>query len=238
LKPKGNTVTLKNWPFKNKCEDIADLLYCQYVAEENRDGEESKGCGDLMLEWIKDRFWGQIVEDHIPTFRAVYNILLKNGNTSQKNCYVYGDLDVGIWIEKTKNPKDKKVIASTRYCSMADDNTHLYIMTGLKFVDMDPPDFNFLKFYCRTVWPRQKKEKFHFGDDRDIKIPSLRTYQERDFKFSYQDCRDKGHVFTYNAFMGPSLDKAHWHETRIPHALQALRWHLEALKDYERNKCS
>jgi hypothetical protein len=238
---------LNNWPFQDKCNEIAELLYCQYKAEENREGGNSEGCGDLMLEWIKSRFWGYIVADHIPVFHSVYDILKAKNHIGQKNCYTYGDIDVGVWIEKVKNPDDKRVIASTRYCSCADDNTHLYILSGFA-------SELYLDFRCRTVWPRQNSRGgyrvaksdehptgwFSWGDDRDIKVPSINTYRKRNFEFGYNDCRDKGHVFTYTKSIvtGPRLDNPHWHEMRIPHALQGLRWHLAALENYEENKCS
>ena len=237
---------LKNWPFKNKCDEIAELLYCQYNAEENREGgKDSSGCGDLMLEWIKERFWGLIVKDHIPIFHQIWDILNERGHAGEKNAYVYGDIDVGLWIEKVKNPKDKKVIASTRYCSVADDNTHLYILSGIEFEHDFPMGF---KFRCRTVWPRANNKGgykcvksvkypdgwFSWGDDRDVKTPSINTYRERDFDYSYGDCRDKGCVFTYE---DEKCDHADWYESKIPHALTVFRWHLEALQDYEANRC-
>ncbi len=241
---KLDDISVRNWPFKNKCDEIADFLYCEYIAEEKRGGRNSEGCGNLMLEWIKKRFWGLLVKDHIPIFNQTWDLLNEKGHVGEKNRYVYGDIDVGLWIEKVEDPTNKKVIASTRYCSMADDNTHLYIMSGLK-----DSQFPFLfSFLCRTVWPRQNKKGgyrvikskehptgwFSWGDDRDIKIPSIHTYRERDFDFSYRDCRDKGHVFT---FKNGECDNAHWHENRIPHALWSLREHLAALQDYEANRC-
>ena len=233
-----------NWPFKNKCDEIAELLYREYIAENNREGEDSEGCGDLMLEWIKESFWGKIVKDHIPTFHQIWNILNEKGHIGEKNSYTYGDIDVSVWIEKVKNPTDQKVIASIRHCSAADDNTHLYILSGLEFPEYSST-FEF--FRCRTVWPRQNKKGgyrvakskkyptgwFSWGDDRDIKRPSINTYRERDFDFSYKDCRDKGHVFTFH---NNRCDHVHWHENRIPHALQIFRWHLDALQDHEEVK--
>lgn len=237
----------KSWPFKDKCNEIADLLYYQYIYEEN-----DEGCGDLMLEWIKSRFWGLLVRDHIPIFEEIHQILTSKKNIDEKNRYTYGDVDVSVWVEKVKNPKDMKVIASTRHCSGADDNTHLYILKNSK---IGIPEFDsknmFLEFKCRTVWSRQNKRGgyrvakskehpngwFSWGDDRDIKLPSINTYRERDFNFSYGDCRDKGHVFTFKNFSGPELDHPDWHENRISHSLWCLRSHLEALKDYDINKC-
>lgn len=197
-----------------------------------------------MLEWIKCRFWGLVVKDHIKIFNDVWDILNKHGNIGQRNCYTYGDRDVGVWIEKVKNSKNKKVIVSTRYCSAAAaDNTHLYILLESSYI---------VRFLCRTVWPRQNKKGgykvvkskrhpdgwFSWNDDRDIKFPSIKTYRDRDFKFGYEDCRDKGSVFAYEDIGDdPQVGNAHWSELKIPSALEYLRWHLGKLKDYELNRC-
>jgi hypothetical protein len=220
----------ENWPFKNKCDEIGEFLYCQYKKEDApAGGEDREGCGDLMLEWIKSTFWGLVVRDHLKIFEKTWQLLNDGKHIGKSNAFRYGDADVDVWIEKVKNPQDKKVIASIRYCSMADDNTHLFIMTGLKLYPQYP---EFIKFLCRTVWPQEKKGNYEWGDDRSIEIPSIETYRKRDFEFSYRDARDKGHVFTYNQMFSnrPELDKPHWHENRISHGLRTLRWHLEVLE--------
>lgn len=219
---------------------IANTMYKQYEIEQ-RDGRD---CGSLLLDWIKERFWGKVVQDHIPIFEEIYGILSENGNIGSRNSYTHGDIDNSVWIEKTQNPDNKRVIASKCHCSCADDNTHLYILDNLTHRDI-------LTFRCRTVWPRQsnrggyrvaKSEKnpdgwVSWGDDRDISIPSIATYRKRDFDFSYRDCRDKGHVFTYDELNGPTLDHAHWHENRILPALDILRHTLNMLRDYDTNEC-
>ena len=112
-------------------------------------------------------------------------------------------------------------------------------MSGIEWEHEFSSGFNFL---CRTVWPRAnykggykvaKSEKhpdgwFSWGDDRDIKIPSINTYRKRDFEYFYKDCRDEGHVFTYE---NEKCDKASWHEKNISPALMYFRWHLDALQD-------
>lgn len=188
------------FPMMEKAERIAENLYRQYNIEE-RGGRE---CGNLLLEWIKEHFWGIVISKHIPIFEKVWTILDKKGYT-KRNKFIYGDIDVGLWVEYPKNTS-KKVIVSTRYCAMADDNTHIFIL--------DKEILNWVKFRVATVWPREnskggykvKKSKkypdgwFSWGDDRDIKIPSLNTYRKRDFHYGYYDCRDKGHCFFYKDY--------------------------------------
>lgn len=228
----------KPWPFKDKCNELGDQLYCMYMDEEKglhaKDKKsDHEGCGDLMLEWAKDRFWGQRVQDHIPGFLEMWDILHSHGNAGKENHYTGGDIDWQVWIEPTKDPEDTKVIVYNNMCS---GHTFLYILTGLITYG---PDYDMRHFYCREIWDKEKKYKgYKFGDFRDIEVPSLGTWRRSNFKFGCMDARDKGHIFSYqSAYDGPKLDKSTWQENRISPALREIRWTLEALRNYERNKC-
>lgn len=210
-------------PMMIKAKRLAKSLYKAYKFEEKR----GKGCGDLLLEWVKEVYWGIIVKEHIPVFDEAWQ-LLHNRKHTKKNKFVYGDIDVGVWIEYPKN-KNKKVIISTRYCSCADDNTHIFIYDKSSI----PKEyFNWDKFRAATVWPRQINSKLgiDWGDDRNIDLPSLNTYRKRDFHYGYYDCRDKGHSFLYEA-INERVEKASWDEGRIERALWTLRGHLQALQE-------
>ncbi|KKK46864.1 hypothetical protein LCGC14_3161010, partial [marine sediment metagenome] len=92
------------------------------------------------------------------------------------------------------------------------------------------------KLHVRTVWPRQNSRGgyrcepckeypngwFSWGDDRDIKTPSIRTYRDRNFEYSYQDCRDKGYTLTLIDFGGPKIEWATTHQSRIQHAISLI----------------
>jgi len=204
--------------------EIAKSMYNLFTRETDRE------CSGYAIRLVNQEFWGLVVQDHVPIFNEVYKILQEKGNIGRSNKYVYGDIDVGVWVEPVKD-KNRKVIASTRYCSMADDNTHIYITEH-----QDIPVL--FKFICKTAWPRQKKRKTSwgvFGDHRDIDIPSIATYRKYDFKFGYNDCRDKGYVFKYTTILGPDVEYPENYEIGI--ALRALKEHLEVLKDYDKNKC-
>lgn len=215
----------KKISFTKKCNKIGDDLYRQYKIENKRD------CGDLMLEWVKSRFWGLHIKDHLKTFNQTWNILNAHENIGKTNSYVHGDADYSVWIEPVKNSEDKKVIVSTCHCSCADDNTFLYILSGIEM----NKQYNFgLTFKCKTAWPRQTKKNSCWEGKKDINFPSINTYRKQDFNFS----ADKGSVFTYTDLGNePQAKKAHWHETRISPALRDLRHSLAMLKDYEGNKC-
>lgn len=206
-----------------KARKLSNSLYRAYKKE------QPDGCQDLLLEWVDECFWGRIVAEHIPTFKKAHNLLVARGHT-KSNKFVYGDIDVGVWYETVKDKKEhtnRQVIVSERYCSMADDNIHIFVWDDQKFDTIDMSAFKAV-----TVWPREKKSisGIDWGDDRNIDIPSLTTYRKRDFDYGYNDGRDKGHIFRWQGFTG-LVEHASWNRDRIPHALHTLRWHLEALHD-------
>lgn len=208
-----------------KAKLLSNGLYRAYKKEQADD------CQDLLLEWVGECFWGRIVQEHIPTFSSAWKLLAERGHT-RSNKFVYGDIDVGLWYEKVKSDEkrlgNRKVIVSERYCSMADDNIHIFVLD-------DHPEtlgYNFSEFKAVTVWHREKKSisGIDWGDDRNIDLPSLTTYRKRDFDYGYNDARDKGHIFKFQGFTA-RVENASWNSMRIPHALQTLRWNLEALQD-------
>lgn len=209
-------------PLMITAKRLGNNIYRAYKKEQKDD------CQDLLLEWVGECFWGKIVKEHIPIFKKSWNILYREGH-DKNNKFVYGDVDVGVWYEKTKNER-RKVIVSERYCSMADDNIHIFVL------DEYPKNWgiSFNQFKAVTVWPREKKSTLDhkFGDDRDIDIPSLNTYRKRDFDYGYNDCRDKGHCFKYEK-INNRVEKPSWLGFKIQHALQTLRWDLGELKELE-----
>lgn len=212
---------VKEQPMMITAKRISNSLYRAYKKEQPSD------CQDLLLEWVGECFWGRIVKEHIPIFKKTWKLLVEKGH-SKNNKFIHGDVDVGLWYEKLggkDNYKSRKVIVSERYCSMADDNIHIFVL------DEYPTMPSFLKFKAVTVWPREKKSTLGhtWGDDRDIDVPSLNTYRKRDFDYGYNDCRDKGHVFKFEA-INNQVERSSWSSLKIPSALQTLRWDLGALE--------
>jgi hypothetical protein len=205
-------------PLMKKAILAADYLYKHYRTED-KDGRD---CGKLFLEWTKENFWGRIVEDNLKHFDSLYENLKANKHT-RRNKYIYGDYDYGVWIEPSKT-KHRKVIVATCYCACRDDNTTIYIKDEIS------PDW--IRFRVDTVWGRQKKNKFNFGDDRDIDTPSLVTYRKRDFEYGYRDSRDKGHVLKYDSLHSKHgrVENAHANETGIYWALWSLKNHAGNLR--------
>jgi len=213
-------------------EGIADHLYETYKLSPS---------GSYMIERIKSRFYGNMVKDHIPDFNELYKIL-EAGKHGPKNPIVTGDMDEGCWIETAPNDHTR-IIAIQRYCSTADDNTHIFILDELKS-EIDPTLFdtdpemaetlakfnNWTRFQGVTAWPRQIKNRgYNFGDHRDIKVPSISTFRNHKFNYGYNDGRDDHYCFKYDSLNG-CVEDAHWKESRLNWALRSLRDGLNSAK--------
>jgi hypothetical protein len=196
----------------------------QGMANTLYDAYEASGHDNYMVERIKKYFYGRMVKDHIGRFNTLHDLLVLNDH-DKNNPYVYGDYDVGVWYEKYPD-QYTKVLATTRYCSCADDNTHIYVLK-----DISEPGFEglhryeYITFLCATAWPRQINESrssHQWGDHRDIKHPSINTFRRHNFKYGYQDGRDDHYCFKYES-MNDSVEDANWNEGRILWALDTLR---------------
>tara|TARA_Y100000310_G_C20368298_1_gene662292 strand:+ start:28 stop:708 length:681 start_codon:yes stop_codon:yes gene_type:complete len=210
---------------------VARVLYEAYTAQEGR----GVGCGELFYEWMKEEFWGRVIRDYIPIFNKTWRLLKKRGHVGNDNRWTYGDADVGVWIEEVKD-KDKKIIVSTRYCSMADDNTHIFVRRKGSCGDKNL-DLYFSSFIISTVWERQKKLRKKQWDRKavgDITYPSLNTYREKEFEYGREDENYHGRVVVYKDF-DKLVKKAYMSENKIDHALWTLSGHLEMLEDEYEN---
>lgn len=215
---------LKRMPVSSMMERARKLGRSLYFAhkKEEKDGRD---CGNLFLDWVKECFWGMVVKDTLPLFDSVWDMLHEKGYKKQ-NPFVYGDADVSLWVEYPKD-KNKKVIVSVCHCSMADNNTLIFIQDNINIL-------HHLRYHIVTAWSREVKSRYsnHWGDDRDISKPSLNTYRKRDFKFGYGDGRDKGHILIYDGML-ERVENASWTERDIPYALSELKRHLFMLEEDE-----
>ena len=227
VKCKGKMYNEKGLETDDASAAIAEILFNCYMADPE--------CGRLLNEWTHNKLWGKIVMEHIPTIKEIWQYLHDNKYT-KNNTLGFGDADGAIWVEYPRQeeewPDERKIIIHKSYCTCADDDAHIFILDDSNFVSK----FNLL--HVRTVWPREnpregyrvKKSKKHpkgwfsWGDDRDIKIPSLNTYRKRNFKFSYQDGRDKGYILTLQAFGTPSIEWAYNYQSRIEHVVSLINY--------------
>ena len=227
--------TEKDWPNMLATDQASSALasmfyHCHVTQQPSR-------CDRLLTEWTSQKMWGMIVMDFIPKLKEVWQYLHDNKYT-KNNTLGYGDADGAIWVEYPKQLEEwedkRKIIIHKSYCTCADDDTHIFILNDSDFGSL----WDLL--HVRTVWPRQnsrggyavEKSKKHpngwfsWGDDRDIKTPSIKTYRDRNFKYSYQDGRDKGYTLTLKTTPTPSIDWAHIHQSRIEHAI----WLIDQMK--------
>jgi len=191
---------------------IAEILYHCY------DYDESEGCGELLTQWTQEKLWGRVVINYIPKLKEVWQYLHDNKYT-KKNTLGYGDIDGAIWVEYPRQEEkwedERKIIIHTSHCTLADANTHIFILNESRVMGTT--------LHVRTVWPRQKVDKDRYWkDDRDVKIPSLNTYRDRNFKYSYQDGRDKGYVLTLDGRGTSKVEWAHHYPNEIQHALYIM----------------
>ncbi len=189
---------------------IGDKMYAFY---------KHSSSGDYMIERIKSRFYGNMASDHIKYFNELYEIL-KAGGHGPKNPLLTGDADEGSWIEKGPD-EYTRVIAIERYCSYADDNTHIFILNQVTD--------DWTKFLGVTAYPEEEKSGNTWGDHRDYKQPSIQTFRDHKFDFGYSDGRDKHYCFKYNSVSG-NVEDAHWNERRLTWALGSLSDCLECIK--------
>lgn len=176
------------------------------------------GCGELALEWAAERFYGELVRQHLKTFEQLWSLLNEHGYTSRKKALVCGDIDNSVWAESVKN-SCVRVVIDVRHCWMADDNTTIYIDDSLGLPKRALDTFRVVR-----VWPRQKRG--YYGVDE----PSVQTYRREGFKFGYGDGRDPGHVLKYDYFRNV-VEHAMGYEYRILRALNDLTCHLDCLQE-------
>lgn len=187
-----------------EAKKISDYLYDKYETA------SKKGLGIYTINRAKDLFYGKVVKNYIPVFDELFSLLVEKNHTKD-NTYGYGDIDGDIWYEKCGK---MEIVVDESHCTCADDNTRIYIKTN---------DYN-NAFLVVTAYPKQKKNKFHFNDHRDIDQPSIQTYRNYNFEFAYGDFRDETHVLKYTCtdYSGDKVEDAYVTENKISHALENL----------------
>jgi hypothetical protein len=215
---------MKPQPLMVKAQDIAEQLYQSYQEEE----ANGKECGKLLLEWTKDCFWGRIIADDLHHFDSTYTKLESKGHIGQESRFVYGDLDVGLWIEPSKSGQ-RRIIVAESYCTCADDNITIYIKDDIG------PDW--AKFRVVTAYPESIAEEFkkewlsrNGWEPNYYDKPSLADHRNADWDYGYGDFRDNFHTLTWaNSYDEKGrADGAYATETKIYWALWNLKMHNSA----------
>jgi hypothetical protein len=211
----------KTSPFAKLCSDVGDILYTLYQREEER----GDGCGKQFLQWAKDAMYGRMVADHLKHFDSCYAKLEAKGHIGQENRFVYGDLDVGLWIEKSER-RGRKVIVSESYCTCADESITIFVKDDKA---ADWIDFR-VTLACPDHFAEEKREewkKVHGWEPKSWDYPNLGNHRDADWEYGYKDFRDKFHVLNWTNSYDErgKVDGAYATENLILHTLWELRMH-------------
>lgn len=179
--------------------------------------EPDHDCQDLLLRWVREHYWGLVVERHLEMFDQIHAGLV-DGKHTRKDPLIYGDIDCGTWFEPCEL---QKVVVLEVYCSCANDNTWLYMRPKNNAL--------FSEFHCRTCYPKANKKKW----PQEV---SLATHRRAKFNLGYGDCRDSGYAFSYQqmiSFDGKKYDAKvdHADDVKTYWALWNMRGIALALKD-------
>lgn len=150
----------------------------------------SPDCHKLLQEWAIDHYWGRklMAADMEGRFLAAHKQLTELGASFEKRL-TFGDADYGIWAVTTE---DALVIASECYCSCADDNIHLWILSPLHF---------------------ESYRVSHKGEGGTLQYAD---YAADWNGYGYRDSRDKSYCFNYDYLTGriesalSHYDRIHW----------------------------
>ena len=129
--------------------------------------------------------------------KEIYDYCETNAIVGEDNCVWYGDADVYVWIEP--NEGSKKVLILRNVVTCADEGIYVFTLDEFGALDSAVDDGFLDKFTCRAVASIDEDTpsptSFEWGDFRDTHLPSLKTLRENNWRFGYNDSRDRGHMF-------------------------------------------
>ncbi len=211
---------IKRYKRNDKSLPLGKLMYDTYKKEVKR---ADRDCAHQTLGWARSHFWKLVLKDDLILFHELYT-KLKEGGCTKRKPYIYGDLDKYLWVEKTDD-KMKVIVQQTKN-STADNYTHLFI-----YREPLKNDIMLSSFRIATAWEREKRTDLG-GGHTYLEQPSLSTYRKTDYKLTYGDCRDPGHVLLCELWQDKIEDQ--YADNNIIHALWLLKWcHEELTKKKE-----
>lgn len=175
----------------------------EFLAQICNNLDDSSGFGSqLCLEWMLDFYMGQEFEKVYPLMREVYQFLLDNEH-HERNKFEYFNDNEAFYVDPSR---------LIFVCGKAWSDRSRYLTIDIK--ENILPNWYIHKCYIRNIWRRTKKR---YGR---IKRPTLSQYRKIDFKIGdndgdfsqYGDCRDIGHILTYEKGIGNEgkCDKVIW----------------------------
>lgn len=180
----------------------------------------------LTLEWMLDFYVSMEFERRArPMFIKCWNELRARKHT-HKNPFDYSDLDMSAFY--IPHPTKRIVVMGS---------WHKYGRSKALVID-DADERGKDKVIVRRIWPRSKRNDYYFEQ------PTLSFYRKLGFKTdgndeprTYGDCRDSGHVLTYDrwafackvASAGHHCDHVIWNIAEPLHWFSEVGWLWSAL---------
>ncbi len=194
--------TLKRLSHKSLLDEPAKFLANICV---ELDAEYGVGT-TLALDWMLDNYVAMEFERRAyPWFIDIWQAL-KDGKHTVKNQFDYSDGYEAFYIPH----KTMKIVVMGSW----------WKYSGSKVLVMDNPghDGYFRKFSVRKIWKRLSQTKW------SVERPTLAHWRKKDFKLKYGDCRDPGHIMTYEK-MSPA------HAGKCDHVIwdlnEPIRWFFD-----------
>ena len=159
-------------------------IKAEFLGKMTANLDEKFGVGSTLgLDWLVDHYLAYEFERNVyPWVLEIHRLLKANKHHYQNKWEYFNDAEAYYIPHKEK---DICVFGQSYY----DRPTYLVIDEKSNFHH---------KFYVRQIWPRKKANAYF------VEQPTLAYYREYDFKLgygddsiSYGDCRDNGHIFTY-----------------------------------------
>lgn len=155
--------------------------------------------GNLVFEWTLEHTFGLLFEElYLPKCLEIHKALGLGGFTSRSKYEYQSDCEAFVV------PHEKPVFAFGKVWHDSQKNLFVHSPCALGLFD---------RSHIRKIWKRTKKKHGAW-----IEHPTLKTYQDLDFEMRfnegpfrmYGDCRDEGHVLTWEKNMMSKCDKPTW----------------------------
>ena len=213
---RANTLKFSNDVLADLGETTTDFnLKTMFLGNMAAKLDEKFGVGSTLgLDWMVDHYLAFEFERNVyPWVGEIYNMLKAKKHHYQNKREYFNDSEA-YYIPH----KEKQICVFGSWYS--DRPTYLVID--------DKSEYHH-KFYVRQIWPRLKANSW------SVEQPTLAYYRKYDFKLgfaddsiSYGDCRDVGHIFTYEHMGLLNDDDGHG---KCDHAMwtlqESIRWFFE-----------
>jgi len=174
---------------KDKLGSLYKSIFLAKIAKENTEMDH------LTMKWMLDHYMGEYIKEAIPVMNKIHARLIENGYGNRNKYDYFNDCEAFYMA------KDRPVFVLGKHY-------------GPKYLVMfNEPERIGGNIFVRHIWNRTRKDCIGTVDHA-----TLSYYKKIDFKPRfidsprlYGDCRDYGHVLTYEGWLGnPKCDNVHW----------------------------